>query len=87
MASRSGTDMPSRNSVHEKDVTRSGNKGDVEGGENADGEGFGPGSRYAATLRERANKSLNRNAGPGRPSANDGVLPTPSQSVRKTGRI
>lgn len=77
----------SRAAVHEKEVTRSGNKGDVESGEMTQGEGFGPGTRYAATLNERENLSLNRNAGPDRPSANDGMIPVPDQSVRKTGKI
>lgn len=45
------------------------------------------GSSYTAVLNERSNKSLNRNAGPSRPSANRGMIPTVSSAVRKTGRI
>jgi hypothetical protein len=79
--------IPSRNAKHEDEVTRGGNPTSAESGDVTDGEGFGPGARYTATLRERANKSLNRNAGPSRPSANAGELPSVTQGARKTGRI
>jgi hypothetical protein len=79
--------IPSRNATHEKEVTRSGHPLDVASGDETDGEGFGVGTRYSATLRERSNKSLNRNAGPSRPSANTGEIPMVSQDQRKTGRI
>ena len=60
----------------------------AEGGQIGDGEEIGGvGARYNATLNERMNKSLNRNAGPDRPMANRGFLPTPGMGVRKTGRV
>lgn len=82
------TELPSRASKHSEEATRSGNKGDVEGGDMTDGEfGAEVGSRYSARLLERSNKSLNRNAGPSRPCANDGEIPVVDQGVRKTGRV
>lgn len=79
--------IDSRSAVKEKDVTRHGTKGDVAGGEESLGEGQGPSAVHTTRLREWPNKSLNRNAGPNRPSANIGMIPVPDQSVRKTGRI
>lgn len=80
--------ISSRSTKKTVEATRSGNgNSDVERGETGDGEGYGVGTRFSATLNERANKSLNRNAGPSRPSANDGMIATPNQSVRKTGRV
>ena len=79
--------IPSRSAKQEVDVTREGHKPSVESGDVTDGEGFGVGTRYSATLRERSNKSLNRNGGPSRPSANDGVVPAASMMDRKTGKV
>ena len=80
--------IPSRNASHQKDAKNPPNPDSADsGGGNTDGEGMGVGTIYTATLNERENKSLNRNAGPGRPSANNGEIPTPDKKVRKTGRI
>lgn len=81
--------IPSRNTVHKKDVTSSGNGTATEGGQQGDGEGFGVGTKYSATLNERENKSINRNNSVERPSANTGVIPNGSigKGSRKTGRV
>lgn len=82
---------PSRNTTHTEDVTANPNPSGAAGGSPSDGEGFGVGSRYNATLNERANKSINRNNGEGlgRPSANTGMIPNGSisKASRKTGRV
>lgn len=79
--------IPSRSTKKTVDATRPANPSPAQGGEPSEGENTGVGTKYSAVLKERANKSLNRNAGPERPSANPGMIPTVSQSVRKTGRI
>lgn len=81
--------IPSRNTTHQKDVTNSGNPTATEGGQTTDGEGFGVGSRYSATLNERENKSINRNNSVERPSANTSTIPNGSigKGSRKTGRV
>jgi hypothetical protein len=77
----------SRNSKRVVDATLPGVGKVAEGGEPSEGEGGGVGTVHSAVLVERPNKSLNRNSGPTRPSANPGVVPTVGQGVRKTGRI
>jgi hypothetical protein len=82
--------IPSRNTSKQGSATVPGHGTDaVMSGSVTDGEltTMAPGSRYSATLNERQNKSLNRNAGPGRPSANEGKLKTPAMSARKTGKV
>ena len=79
--------IPSRSAKKQIEATHSGNGSAAESGQTGDGEGFGVGSRYSATLNERENKSINRNNGDERPSANAGMLPTPGMSARKTGRV
>lgn len=82
---------PSRNSAHQKDVTSSPNPKGSAGGQTSEGEGFGVGTKYSATLNERPNKSINRNNGSeiARPSANTGMIPNGSigKGSRKTGRV
>lgn len=80
--------MGSRVSTHKSDATLGGHAaGAADGGSEGDGEMGGVGSSYRATLNERKNKSMNRNAGPDRPSANKGTLPLVSQGQRKSGKI
>lgn len=54
-----------------------------------DGEFGGVGSSYAATLRERENKSNTRNKGPSRDGGpiGDRSIQNVSMSARRTGRI
>lgn len=75
-----------RNTKKSVDATRPGQPQATESGMTGDGEGMGVGSRYSATLNERANKSL-RNVGPDRPSADNADVPTVGMGVRKTGRV
>ena len=77
----------SRSTKKKVDATLPGIGKVAEGGSPSEGEDSGAGSRYQTVLVERENKSLNRNAGPERPSANPGMIPTVGQGVRKTGRI
>ena len=77
----------SRNTSHTKKVTTSGNGKGGESGMMSQGEGFGVGVSYSTVLNERENKSLNRNAGPSRPSANKGKIANPSMGIRKTGKV
>lgn len=81
--------IPSRNTTHSKDITNSPNATGTEKGQNTEGEGFGVGTRYNATLNERENKSINRNNSVDRPSANPGTIPNGSigKGSRKTGRV
>lgn len=81
--------LPSRSEVKKKDATMPGRGFAAETGEMTDGEltTREPGSRYSAVLNERANKSIRRNAGPDRPSANDGMVPGASFGQRKTGKV
>lgn len=79
--------IPSRSSKKRVDATAPAKGTDAEGGSTGDGEGFGVGTKHSATLNERANKSINRNSGPERPSANSGMIATPSMGSRKTGRV
>lgn len=79
--------ISSRSTKKSVDATRPANPSPAEGGEPTDGENTGVGTKYSAVLVERTNKSVTRNYGPTRPSANPGTIPTVSQSVRKTGRI
>jgi hypothetical protein len=82
------TKLPSRNTQHKVAAKTPAEKSlTVEGGETSDGEGFGVGTTYTAVLNERENKSLNRNAGPERPSANTGKISTVTRGARKTGRV
>jgi len=80
---------PSRNTSHTKDVTASPNPGGAASGATSDGEGFGVGTRFSATLNERENKSINRNNSVDRPSANTGMIPNAGigKGSRKTGRV
>ena len=77
----------SRNTVSRVDVTRGGNSAGLSGDSMTDGEGFPPGVRFSMIINERANKSLNRNSGPERSSANNGTIASVSMADRKTGRI
>lgn len=79
--------IPSRSAKKQVDATAPGHGSPTESGQLGDGEGFGIGSKYSATLNERANKSINRNNGADRPSANTGMIATPGMGVRKTGRV
>lgn len=77
-----------RNQAKRVAATTTGHGSAAAGGDMGDGEEIGGvGSRHTATLNERANKSLNRNAGPSRPSANTGKVSTPGMGSRKTGRV
>lgn len=77
----------SRSTKKTVEATLPGKPGGAAGGEPTEGEGVPAGVRYTAVLTERPNKSLNRNYGPVRPSANTGMVPTVSQGIRKTGRL
>ena len=81
------TTKPSRSSTKTLDVTLPGGASGAEGGDPTEGEMNVVGSSYRAIITERENKSLNRNAGPTRPSANPGMIPMVRQSQRKTGRV
>lgn len=67
-------------------ATTGGNSLGVTADGETDGETKGAGSRYSATITERANKSLLSDQ-PSRESANNGSVGQVGQSVRKTGRI
>jgi hypothetical protein len=79
--------QPSRNKSHTRDVTMNPNPSAAEGGMPSEGEGMGVGSTYSAVLNERPNKSINRNNGIDRPSANTGMIPGVTKAQRKTGRV
>ena len=69
-------------------ATRTGHGSGAQSGATSEGEEIGgTGVRYMTTLNERMNKSLNRNAGPERPSANKGAIPVIGQMYRKTGKV
>ncbi len=76
----------SRMQKHTHDATLPGRGSPAQSGMASEGEGGGVGTKYSAVLVERPNKSLNRNAGPERPSANPGTIPMVTQGSRKTGR-
>lgn len=78
----------SRNKTRRKGVKLGGGGSGAQGGSTGDGEEIrGAGASYTATLNERQNKSLNRNAGPSRPMANKGYIKGVSQGQRKTGKV
>lgn len=79
----------SRNTAHSKEVTNNPNGTSTESGQQGDGEGFGVGTKYSATLNERENKSINRNNGVERPSANTGKIDNAGigKGSRKTGKV
>lgn len=79
--------IPSRNASHTVNAKNAPNPLAVASGSASDGETAGVGTVYGATLSERENKSLNRNGGPERPSANLAEIPVVTKGVRKTGRI
>lgn len=77
----------SRNRTRRMNVTRGGHGSAASREMAGDGEEVGGvGSRHSAVLNERANKSLNRNAGPSRGSVNNGTIPNVGMGSRRTGR-
>lgn len=80
-------EIPSRSTKKSVNAKNSANGAGADSGMASDGEGFGVGSSYTAVLNERQNKSINRNNGADRPSANTGMVPTVSKESRKTGRV
>ncbi len=78
----------SRASQHVVDVTNPGRgRGTVAVGSPSEGENIPVAAVQRTVIVERENKSLNRNQGPTRPSANTGEIPIVRQGARKTGRV
>lgn len=77
----------SRATKDKADITQPGSPSGAAPRSPGEGEGFGAGNTNRAIINQRPNKSLNRNDGVERPSANTGRVPTVGAGVRKTGRI
>lgn len=77
----------SRASKNQADITRTPPPGAAARRTPGEGEGFGAGTSNRVVINERPNKSINRNNGVERPSANEGMIPVVTSGVRKTGRI
>lgn len=77
----------SRSTKKTVNASRRGNPSPAENGMMSEGEGMPVAATQTTILNERPNKSVTRNNGNDRPSANPGMIPTVDQGVRKTGRI